>query len=448
MIKKFYRYLRPRSSFSQIFILLGSLLLINQLVSYTTVAIYFIKPSYEQINQLVAYQVKFIFDDINTHSLEQQQFVQTINKKIENEDMHAYTLEEAELAGLNKTTAAHTLSKQMSAYLGKKTEVRVRYGDAFQLWIKPSHTPSIWLKLTLSHFNEAKLSPLTFYLLVIAILSVIGGWIFAKQQDKPLKALEKAAIGVSKEEYPEALPLIGSTEIIRVTSAFNQMSENMRQLQQDRALLTAGVSHDLRTPLTRIRLASEMMEDEYFKEGIINDIEDMNNIIDQFISYVRQDRDRKMELIQLNQLIKDIVQAETLRNNHIEMDLSPCPEILLIDIAIKRLITNLLENALRYGNGWIKISSQQTEKQVGFCIEDNGHGIDENKIPLLFKPFTQGDLARGSSGSGLGLATVKRIVDLHQGEIILSNRKEGGLKAEVWLPKLTEKNKYLSIRLP
>ena len=214
------------------------------------------------------------------------------------------------------------------------------------------------------------------------------------------------------------------------------MAHSMKQLEQDRALLMAGISHDLRTPLTRIRLASEMMvdEDQYLKDGIVNDIEDMDAIINQFIAYIRQDQEAIHEPVQINRLIQEVAAAEANRVGDIIVELSDCPEIPMQSIAIKRVLSNLVENAFRYGHGWIKISSQYDGKRLGFSVEDNGPGISDTQIPKLFQPFTQGDTARGSVGSGLGLAIIKRIVDRHQGKVNLSNRPEGGLKAQVWLP--------------
>jgi two-component system osmolarity sensor histidine kinase EnvZ len=106
----------------------------------------------------------------------------------------------------------------------------------------------VWIKVPLNSWNENALSPLNLYLMVIGALSVAGGWWFARQQNRPLRRLQKAAIAVSRGDFPEPLPLSGSSEIIEVTSTFNQMARSMKQLEQDRALLMAGISHDLRTP--------------------------------------------------------------------------------------------------------------------------------------------------------------------------------------------------------
>ncbi|QYJ86009.1 two-component system sensor histidine kinase EnvZ [Shewanella mesophila] len=433
---KWLKRFLPRSAFSQTVLLIGSLLLVNQLVSYLSVAVYFIQPTYQQINQLIARQVKLLFVDGVDVGREHLTMVDALNAKVHDDGMHIYNIKQAREAGVERATYYTLLSAQMSEHLGGKAEVRIAQGKEFEIWIRPPQAPSVWIKVPLTGFNEFGLSPLTLYLMVIGALSVAGGWWFARKQNKPLKRLQKAAIAVSRGDYPAPLPPSGSTEIIEVTNAFNQMSRSMQQLEQDRALLMAGISHDLRTPLTRIRLASEMMveEDEYLKDGIVHDIEDMDAIINQFIAYIRQDQESNREQGQINDLIEDVAQAESKREGEIEIALTFCPKIPMQAVAIKRIIANLVENAFRYGNGWIKLSSNFDGKRVGFSVEDNGPGIPLEQIPKLFQPFTQGDSARGSVGSGLGLAIIKRIVDRHQGEVVLTNRKEGGLHAQVWLP--------------
>ncbi|MBO1272310.1 two-component system sensor histidine kinase EnvZ [Shewanella sp. 4t3-1-2LB] len=435
---RWWQRLLPRSAFSQTVMLIGCLLLINQLVSYLTVTVYFIKPSYQQINQLIARQINLLFADGVDIGREHLTMVDALNAKVHGDEMQVYNQQQAREAGIEHTTYYGFLSSQMSQYLGGEAEVRIsQHDNGLQIWIRPPQAPSVWIKVPLNSWNENALSPLNLYLMVIGALSVAGGWWFARQQNRPLRRLQKAAVAVSRGDFPEPLPLSGSSEIIEVTSTFNQMARSMKQLEQDRALLMAGISHDLRTPLTRIRLASEMMapEDAYLQEGIIKDIEDMDAIINQFIAYIRQDQ-QAHEPMQINQLIEDLVQLEAKRTDGIEMVLSPdCPVINMNIIAVKRVLANLVENARRYGNGWIRITSGWDKEWVRFCVEDNGPGIRPDQIQTLFQPFTQGDTARGSVGSGLGLAIIKRIVERHQGQILLDNRREGGLRATVRLPR-------------
>jgi two-component system osmolarity sensor histidine kinase EnvZ len=170
------------------------------------------------------------------------------------------------------------------------------------------------------------------------------------------------------------------------------------------------------------------------KEGIVHDIEDMNDIIDQFIDYVRQDQQESMTKGNINDLIKDAAQVRNIEETHnIALDLQPLPDILIRRVALKRVIDNLIENAFRYGSNNIEICSQHNKKdnQLCFAVRDFGPGIPEGQMQNLFEPFTQGDKARGSLGSGLGLAIIKRIVEMHSGKVSLENHPQGGLIAKV-----------------
>ena len=231
----------------------------------------------------------------------------------------------------------------------------------------------------------------------------------------------------------------GSSEIIAVTQAFNKMSQGIKQLETDRVIMTAGITHDLRTPLTRIRLASEMLPDEqdWVKDGIEHDVEDLNSIIDQFIDYSRQDQQETMEYTQLNNLLLDSVEArKNLTKHKISLELGKIPLTQLRANGIKRVIENLIENAFKYGSDEIVISTTLINKKRHiFCvIRDFGPGISDNHLSSMFTPFTQGDHARGSSGSGLGLAIAKRIVESHEGKMDFTNHPEGGLCAGFTIP--------------
>lgn len=428
----------PRSAFGQTVFLIALLLLINQLVSYLSVALYVIKPSTQQITHLVAKQVKVVLIDPANLELVLDK---PINQRLQQVTGIEIIAEKAAMEqGLAEARYYGYFSDLMSNELGSAAEVRVGQGDSYAFWIKLASSPNYWVKVPLTGLDETDFSPLTFYLLLIGILSVGGAWLFARQLNRPLKSLQQAALKVGRGEFPQPLTeQKGSTEVIAVTKAFNYMAKGIKQLEQDRALLMAGVSHDLRTPLTRIRLASEMMQeqDSWVRDGIINDIEDMNAIIDQFIDYLRHHKEEPTEKENINNLIRELVQAESVQQRSISTDLATdLPDIYVRRIAIKRLLNNLLENALRYSEGAIEISSgfERKKKRLYIQVRDYGPGIPEASIQNMFEPFTQGDEARGSSGSGLGLAIIKKIVDMHQGEIELYNHKVQGLVVRVYLP--------------
>ena len=423
----------PKSAFGQTVLLISILLFINQVVSLVSVTFYFVSPNVQQINNLLATQIKLAFveevDRLNPQL--KPQFDQVAG-------MHIYSQKEAHENGLEKAIPYQSWSNQMSDSLGGPAQVRITHGEPYLYWINPPQNPNVWITIPMVGLGQGDGSPHLVYLLMIGVLSVGGSLIFVRRLNRPLKALQDAAILVGRGQVPKPLKEEGSTELIAVTHAFNQMSKGIKQLEDDRALLTAGISHDLRTPLTRIRLASEMLpvSQDWVKDGIVQDIEDMNEIIDQFIDYVRQDQQESKEECNLNDLIRDAVQVRNIQENHnITLDLAPLPNTHIRRVALKRVIDNLIENAFRYGSDDIEISSQfnKKDKLISFAIRDFGPGIPDDQIQGLFEPFTQGDKARGSLGSGLGLAIIKRIVDMHAGKVTLQNHPKGGLIATVFI---------------
>lgn len=425
----------PRSAFGQTVLLIGFLLLINQVVSWVSMVYYIIQPNTQLTNELLAKQVRVVLIDIDDDLL-RKAFSKSFQEKT---GIKVYRESDALTKGLAQATYLAHRSKEMSQLLNGDTELRLTQGgDEYIFWIRPPQAAHYWIRIPLSGLEEANFSPLTVVLMFLGLLSVIGGWLFVRQINRPLKALQKAAQDVGRGEFPQPLAEHGTTEIVAVTQAFNRMSRGIKQLEDDRNLLMAGISHDLRTPLTRIRLAAEMMsqQDEFLKEGIEGDIDDMNSIIDQFIDYIRHSSKDQAELCDLNSLIADVMQTERISGRNINFSEKEIPAIPLRFVAMKRAVANLIQNALRYSESDINISTgiSDDKSAVYFCVCDRGPGIPEEDIERLFQPFTQGDKARGTEGSGLGLAIIQKIVNTHGGEIYLTNRAEGGLSAKVLLP--------------
>ncbi|XQF89316.1 two-component system sensor histidine kinase EnvZ [Pseudoalteromonas espejiana] len=426
----------PRSAFGQTVFLVAALLLINQIVSYVTVSFYVVKPTIEQVNLMLAKQIKTVFidweDGVEINDEVSEKFFEITGIEV-------MTQREAMRQGLGQTREYSMLSRSMSEQLNGSARVRISQTDPLIYWVEAPQAPGYWVKVPLTGYQENNLEFLTFYLSSIGFLSVLGGWLFARHLNRPLKALQQAAVKVGKGDFSSKLDEEGSTEVIEVTRAFNQMSRGIAALENDRRLLMAGVSHDLRTPLTRIRLATEMMndEDEYLREGIIYDIEDMNGIIDQFIEYLRHHKTDELTCEDINALVAEVVNCELQHQRVITFKENPSVgRIPLSSVAIKRVVTNMIENALRYSDGDIEVLSyfNSNKKYVVIAVNDNGPGIPESELESVFEPFKQGDAARGSEGSGLGLAIIKRIIDMHDGKVKLENRPEGGLSAQIYLP--------------
>ena len=426
----------PRSAFGQTVFLVAALLLINQIVCYITVSFYVVKPTIEQVNLILSKQVKTVF-------IEWEEGVEVSkeasDKFFEITGIEVMTQRQAMSQGLAETREYSMLSRSMSKELNGSARVRISQTDPLVYWVEAPQAPGYWVRVPLTGLQENNLKFLTFYLSSIGFLSVLGGWLFARHLNRPLKALQQAAVKVGVGDFSTKLEEQGSTEVIEVTRAFNQMSRGIAALENDRRLLMAGVSHDLRTPLTRIRLATEMMSDDedYLREGIIHDIEDMNAIIDQFIEYLRHHKREELELEDLNAIVSEVVEAEQKHHRTITFKENPSlSEVPVSMVAIKRVVTNMIENAIRYSDGDIEVETRvsSNKKFAMVVVNDHGPGIPESELETVFEPFKQGDAARGSEGSGLGLAIIKRIVDMHGGRVQLLNRPEGGLSAQIYLP--------------
>ncbi|GGF62439.1 two-component system sensor histidine kinase EnvZ [Alteromonas lipolytica] len=440
--------LLPKSAFGQTVLLIGVLLLINQVVSYLSVTMYFIRPSYEQINSLIATQAATLKTHIS--DLNDPQYRKLLKQQT---GIEILSDDQAQTARLAQATFYQFMSAQVSDQLNEHAEVRIsapqldQKATPYYVWIKLDSLPDKWIRVPVYGLSEANIFPLTLYLLLIGILSVGGGWLFVFRLNRPLSALQQAAVKVGRGQFPPPLKEDGTSEMIEVTKAFNRMNQGIKQLEHDRMVMTAGISHDLRTPLTRIRLATEMLpeDQDWVKEGIVSDIEDMNAIIDQFIEYARQEQQERQVIGNLNPLITELSDARnsnqqfnpaTSERQSIHLELNPLPNIPLRKVAIKRVLDNLIENAFRYGSNHIEITTyfELKQQRVVCQVRDFGQGIPEDNLEQVFRPFSQGDEARNSGGSGLGLAITKRIIEMHGGQINLRNHPTEGLVAEFWLP--------------
>ncbi|HGS5259107.1 TPA: two-component system sensor histidine kinase EnvZ [Vibrio cholerae] len=437
--------MRIRSSFTQSILLFFSLLIASQIYSYYAVFNYALLPSLQQFNKILAHEISLMLDDTSNPNVSSEMDALLKRRVLEQLGVTIHSNDSPEAVEYQHAISLDLMSEEMSSELGSPTEVRMALGEeSYILWMKIDSLPGQLLRIPLSELQEEDFAPLFRNSIIMALLIVIGGWLFIRLQNRPLIALEKAAKMVGRGETPPHLPEQGTLEICSVTRAFNRMSKGIQALEEDRALLMAGISHDIRTPLTRIRLATEMMspEDSYLAESIISDTEECNQIISQFMDYLKPVNREAFEAVDLNDIASDVASSEGGYEVQIETELQAgLAPALGNPIAIKRSLSNLVVNALRYGNGWVKVSSGMTadKKLVWLSVEDNGPGIDPSQVNKVFEPFTRGDTARGSEGTGLGLAIVKRIVSQHHGAVSVSNRSQGGLRAQISFPTKQQK---------
>nr|WP_309301012.1 two-component system sensor histidine kinase EnvZ [Providencia alcalifaciens] len=440
-----------RSTFSRSLFLFVALLFASLVTSYMVVLNFVVMPSLQQFNKVLAYEVRTLMTEkMVLQDGTSVRVSPALRKKIYNElgitfYAHSAAMEE----GLNWAKEYDFLSENMSEYLGGKASVHLELGREYPiLWLTSYLAPDIWVRVPLTEIGQNQFSQVFRYTLTVFLTIFAGVWLYIRYQNKPLLELEYHAGEVGKGHVMPPMQEKGATEVRAAIRSFNHMAAGIKSLENDRTVLMAGVSHDLRTPLTRIRLATEMMgpEDSYLAESINKDIEECDAIIGQFMSYLKTGQEMDMEFCDLNAILNEAVVAETNVIGEIETNFVPGPVMFNGNhLAIKRAITNMIVNAYRYGNGWIKVSSGKNEDYVWFQVEDDGAGIKEEDIQRLFQPFVQGEKARSNKGTGLGLAIIRRIIDAHEGNIEIHKSERGGFAIRALLPLKEREDWYLVV---
>ncbi len=277
---------------------------------------------------------------------------------------------------------------------------------------------------------------------LVLALALIGAFLAVSRINRPLRELTRAAEQLGRGATPSRIAETGPAEIRTLARSFNQMAADIQRQDEERALLLAGVSHDLRTPLARIRLALEMLDDRgaaSLKAGVAEDIGDIDAAIGQFLDFARPvDAETVAGDSDLNALARAVTERYTRSGKTVHFTPSALPPLPLRAQAMQRVLTNLIDNALRHGGGGAEVVTGRFGDGAYLEVLDRGPGIPAADAQRMLQPFTRMDSARSTSGTGLGLAIVDRIARLHGGAIRLLPRENGGLRARVELPSAAQ----------
>ncbi|MCC3345930.1 ATP-binding protein [Psychrobacter sanguinis] len=360
------------------------------------------------------------------------------------------------------------IQEEISKKLGHDSVVYFKFKPTPQLWVQDTASPEFWIREPVIFYAQYSPSSLIFFLLGIPLFTLLTILLLVRQLNRPLRKLQQAATNYIRLGSATTLPTnSGTTEIRRVNMAFNRLFSTLNQAQKERTIMLAGISHDLRTPLTRMRLTAEMLPDEFFREGLIYDIEDMDAILEQFISFMKDGSDEAVSLTNLDSIFREImVQFAPLEFIYQTDGLR---EVAIRPLSIKRLIINLIVNAQRYGKPPIYLTAtitptfnsqdidpddeksvstpgivRKAKEQLIICVRDCGPGVANDQLERIMQPFERGESARTTQGSGLGLAIVQRIAGLHHGTVEAINHPEGGLQVCVRIPLVSQTQSALN----
>lgn len=272
-----------------------------------------------------------------------------------------------------------------------------------------------------------------------AVLALIGALWFQRRLNRPLQRVVEASQTLAAGREPTPLPEDGPTEIATVSRSFNLLVGSLRQTERERALMLAGISHDLRTPLTKLRLGVEILQGRIEPEigaSMTRSIEEMDGVVGQFLDFARGDEAEAMAQIEPHALALEVQAAFADHGRALAVEGRGAPAVAMRAQAMRRVLVNLVENAFRHGRPPVMLRVGFDVESVWFEVTDHGDGISAEQAERLKQPFQRADCARGeASGAGLGLSIVERIVRAHTGRFELLANDGGGLRARVTLPR-------------
>lgn len=269
---------------------------------------------------------------------------------------------------------------------------------------------------------------------LIAVAVVVA--LLVRRITKPVKALAAGADALGRGEAVQPLALTGAREIQQAVTAFNRMNDRLQRFVRDRLVILGALSHDLRTPLTSLRLRAEFITDDEIRARILETLREMEEMTEVTLDFVREEaKQEDSRPVDLGALVESL--CDDMRELGKAVACEPGERFVLAcrPVALRRALRNLIENAVAYAGG-CHLSWQVDDAGLTICIDDDGPGIPEDRIDDLFKPFVRLETSRSreTGGVGMGLAIARMIIRAHGGDIRLENRLQGGLRAAVHLP--------------
>ena len=408
--------------------------------------------------QRLAWEITSIVNLTRTALLgsDPQRRMRMLEELVREEEVRVLPLEPTDRIDSSRMTPSlRELEARLRLLLSESTSVAGRVNDEDGLWVTFDLSgDSYWLLLP-ARRAERQIDPaLGFIALIAALLAISGAFAIAWFIDRPLAQLARAISAVSRSEPPPKLREDGPPQLARVNRQFNRMARDLAELDHDRTLALAGISHDLRSPLTRLRMEVELAPiGSEQREAMVEDIGRIDAVVGQFIDYARSNQPPRAVSVDASELVALLVDRYTndVRSGSLALQTRIAPDIHWQGdpIDLQRIVVNLIDNALRYGHepgakpAQVEISLSRQESVIAVNVRDHGPGIPEARLEEALRPFARLDTARGDLGgpqasTGLGLAIVARIVRRYGGTLALANADGGGLQISVLLPDWIE----------
>ncbi len=416
------------------FLLIALLIVVSVLATFQVYRVYEREPRARELAQQTVSVVNLTRAAlVNADPFLRRALLVELNER---EGLRVYPVTDAEkLAPLPAEPLIDLVKARVRRELGERTRFAYARDGEEGFWVSfYIDVDEFWVMLPGERLEpELGLAWLGWGLGLLAI-ALAGAWLIASRIAQPLAALTRAAGRLGRGEPHQPLAEEGTRELQSVAAAFNRMASDLERLERERAMVLAGISHDLRTPLSRLRLALEMSGGERKAvEGMRADVEEMDQVIGQFLDFARGEDEAKVAR-DLDALVGEIAEGYRKRGKEVVFRGGGVHSTRVAPLALRRAVTNLLDNALRYAATPVEVETLRDGSMALVEIRDRGPGIPAAEIERLKRPFTRLDDARsGPPGAGLGLAIAERVARAHGGSLELAPRAAGGLIARLRL---------------
>lgn len=428
------RIAAPDSLLARSFLLIALLLVVSVLSAFQLYRLYEREPLSRELAQQAVSVVNLTRAAlINADPALRRQLLIDLNER---EGIRVYPVTPDEkLEPLPDDPLFNMVAARVRAALGKNTRFAFARNGLDGFWVSFTiDVDEFWVMLPRGRFEPRFGIEWLAWGAALLALALLGAGLIASRIARPLAALRRAAERLGRGEAHEPLPVEGPRELRTVSAAFNRMASDLASMERERAMVLAGISHDIRTPLARLRLGLEMLGgDAASVEAMVLDIDEIDAVIGQFLAFARGESENQLE-DDLDALVGELAEQYARRGKGVSFVAGGVPPLRFARPALRRAIANLVDNALRYAGEPVELRTHAERGAAIVEVLDRGPGVPAAEAERLKQPFTRLDASRGGpGGSGLGLAIVERVARAHRGSLELLPREGGGLIARITL---------------
>jgi two-component system osmolarity sensor histidine kinase EnvZ len=435
----------PKNLLNRLILIIASLIIISQLITIKVFDYFEMEPRAESMAQEISTIVKYTKAAIQSaYPSTRLDLLQSLSKMSDVKIVPAYYFEN--IKPLPDEIFLSMIVKKIKQDLGEDTIVTLNHYDIPGIWVSFEIGDGLfWAVIPRNVFDRPFPWHWIGWGIVVFLVSISGAYFLTTRINKPLNLLINATSKLKKGLPFKKIPEDTATEFKEVTKAFNEMASNLAKSENERRFIMGSVSHDIRTPLTRMKLSLEMLpkKSAFLKESMDQDIDEINQIINQFLDFVRGFDDEPISSLNFGNFLTELKKQHAILGHDLKISKitrsKDIPKNLFIDVrplAFKRLFDNLINNGVKFSkSNKIELVAKLYDEKIEINVLDNGPGIPKAQREKLLEPFERLDQARGSiGGSGLGLAIANRIVMVHNGKLELINRRTGGLNVKLTFP--------------